>query len=524
MITEQRSCNPDAEGFLRRYGWLVIGLIVLCFLAAMGFPEGMLGAERWLGLSAAGTRVDFQPSYSEIGVGESITVSVMVHDVEDLYSLQMVVRFDPTLLQVQDADLGQPGVQVGVGSALSQTVTSIDGFFLQTVDNVAGTIAITVSFAFPDLAFYGSGSLIDISFLGVGGGSSSLGFDQLVLSDSTGASIDLTSYDGTVVVFDGTITPSPSPTSTSTTTPIPTDVATIWISPTHSEVAVGMTTTVDIEISNVKNLYGATVELSFDPTLAQVVDADPGEAGVQIALGDLLSPDNVVTNQVDNTAGTIELDLSQIAPSPPVTGTGTLASIVFEGTHGGLSPISFTEVLLGNPDGVEIPAVSVDGELLVLDGSTLIGSVSFQGRPAPPSLAWRTPLSVTLTTPGGGGPDFTFGTVCDETGTFTITNIVSGTYHVKVRDLHSLWNVRQSQPIHLGLNYVNMGTLVEGDSNLSQTIDVVDFSILASTYAKSLGDPGYDPRADYNNSNDINVFDFSILASNFGRSGENILP
>ncbi len=556
MSTRSRSMDTDAANLTRRYGWLLVALVMVTLFAAMLFPEGVLSSSPRSRLRVADALVCFDPQVAELDVGVTQTVSLMVYDVTDFYGVQMELRFDPATIQILDANPGEPGVQVGVGDVLAPTQTALDGFMLQTVDNDEGRIDILASFAQPDPPFSGSGSLIHITFLTLDGGTSDWTFDTLVLSNSTGDNFgEVEICNGSVVVLDGTYTPEPTPThtvaaaatatatatATPTQTPIPT--AAVAVLPPRSEFDLGTSVSVQVVVSDVVNLYGVGFELSFDPSLVQVVDADPGEPGVQITLGDFLSPDIVGSHAVDNAAGTIDIAFAQMAPSLPVTGTGTIAIIVFTGTNAGLASLTFDSAQLSNPDAIEMPADAWHGELLVVDltqptptptatptpdpapgdGATLVGLVSFQARPAPPHMDWTSPLSVTLQMANGGGADATFSPPTDATGVFTITNIVPGTYDIAVRDRNSLWNVRNGYALTAGINHVNMGTVVAGDANNDEIIDVLDFSILASTYATSFTDLGWDPRADFNNSGAIDILDFSLLASNFGRSGRTIL-
>jgi hypothetical protein len=279
-----------------------------------------------------------------------------------------------------------------------------------------------------------------------------------------------------------------------------------------------MTTTVEIRILGVTNLYGAEVHLTFDPTIVHVVDADPSTpVTVQVALGDFPYPDSVAQNLANNTTGTIDVAVAQTLPRPPCNGDGTLCTITFEALQWGTSPVHFVSALLADTNGLVIPSTTSDGEIAVLQAGTVVGQVTFQGRAAP---NWSCPLSVALFAPGGTTPLYTFASLCDQSGTFTVTNIVSDTYHIKVRDQHSLWNVRHSFPVHTGINTVNLGLIVDGDSDLNGVINQSDFGILAAAYGTSWPNPGYDARADHNNSWQIDIYDFSILATNYGRSGE----
>jgi hypothetical protein len=545
MSTENRSTDTDRVNLAQRYGWILIAFVMMTLFAAMLFPEGAFSASHRSKVGVADALVCFDPQVVELTVGVTRTVSLMVYDVTNFYGVQMDLRFDPTTIQILDANPGDPGVQVGIGDVLWPTQTTLDGFLLQTVDNDEGRIDILASFAQSDPPFTGSGSLIRITFLTLDSGTSDWTFDNLVLSNSTGDNFgEVEVCASRVIVLNGNDTPEPTLTqtaiSTATPTLTPVSTAAIAVLPPHMEFELGTSVSVQVVVSDVVNLYGVDFKLSFDPALVQVVDADSDKAGVQITLGDFLSPDIVPAHVVDNAAGTIEIAFAQKAPSLPATGTGTIATIMFTGTDPGLSLLTFDSVQLSNSDAIEILASKFDGKLLVGDpqqpiptatptpdtpqnDAILVGSVSFQARPTPPHIAWVSPLSVTLEISNGGGSPSTYSTTTDASGVFTITNIIPGTYNIAVRDRNSLWNVRNGYALIQGVNHVNMGTVIAGDANHDGSIDVLDFSILASTYATSSAAPDWSPRADFNNSGSIDVLDFSLLASNFGRSGRTIL-
>ena len=54
--------------------------------------------------------------------------------------------------------------------------------------------------------------------------------------------------------------------------------------------AVDETVDVSIVITDVTGLYSASVDLTFDPAVLEVVDADPGRSGVQIFTGTFPGP------------------------------------------------------------------------------------------------------------------------------------------------------------------------------------------------------------------------------------------
>lgn len=127
--------------------------------------------------------------------------------------------------------------------------------------------------------------------------------------------------------------------------------------PTVAAAHPGQQIVMNLYVEDVTGLYGVEMDLSFDPAIAQVVDADPGTPGVQIQpLYDFLVPDFVVRRSANNTTGVIEYAATQIFPSQPVSGSGAVASVTFQSVSNGTFSMPFTEVLLVDIDGTPIAA------------------------------------------------------------------------------------------------------------------------------------------------------------------------
>jgi hypothetical protein len=144
--------------------------------------------------------------------------------------------------------------------------------------------------------------------------------------------------------------------------------AQVGLEPSELTLSPGSTGVMTISVSGASGLYGAEAHLTFDPSVVEVVDADGSKPGVQVALGDLLSPDFVAVNSADNGLGTVDLALTQLSPTPPSDGEGALAMITFRGVATGTSTIEFDSAILADPDGEPIAAdvhggtVNVGGE------------------------------------------------------------------------------------------------------------------------------------------------------------------
>ena len=178
---------------------------------------------------------------------------------------------------------------------------------------------------------------------------------------------------------------------------------TVSIAPASQEIFLGGTGTTGILVEGVTDLYGFEFEITFDPAILEVVDADPGKEGIQIEAGDFLNPDWTLDNTVDNDNGTIAYALSQMNPTPPKNGGGILATITWRDKTVGTSPIHFAHVMLGATEGMEIPASAEDGQIVVVPAqappaATPTGTAAPTGTRSPvPPTSTPVPPTPTLT-------------------------------------------------------------------------------------------------------------------------------
>lgn len=129
----------------------------------------------------------------------------------------------------------------------------------------------------------------------------------------------------------------------------------------------GRTGAVVVTVRDVVGLYGADVQLAFDPHRVQVEDANPAKPGVQVQLGSFLSADLVVRNVADNAAGTVHVVFTQLNPAAPASGTGDLFSVTFRALNSGATtPVTVTSSMLSSRDGIEIPAGASAGRITLV--------------------------------------------------------------------------------------------------------------------------------------------------------------
>ena len=153
--------------------------------------------------------------------------------------------------------------------------------------------------------------------------------------------------------------------------------------------APGQTLPAAIRIADIQNVYGFEMELKFDPSVVQVVDADPNAPGVQLLPGDFLSSDLIVRNTADNAAGVIQYAVTQLNPSVPKSGSGTLFTLnIVGGTAGKSGRIEVAKALFATRDGELIPVAASSGEVVVAAQTTVVPTVTTQPSrtPSPTSV------------------------------------------------------------------------------------------------------------------------------------------
>jgi hypothetical protein len=153
-------------------------------------------------------------------------------------------------------------------------------------------------------------------------------------------------------------------------------------------------------------------------------------------------------------------------------------------------------------------------------GSTIIqGHVVWQGRPAQPNPLQQLPVTVTLKS---GVLEFNYpAQTTDANGSFTLDtgSIPFGNYQWLVKNPQFLANTGNVTLSGNNTN-VDMGLMRAGDANNDNNVNIVDFALLKASYGMSVGDPGYDARADFTGDNVVSLPDFNWIKVNFGTSGE----
>jgi len=133
------------------------------------------------GSAQEGATVRLEPLPGQKGT-DVVTLAIRIENATRLYGVEVHLAFDPTRLQVQDADPDREGVQIQAGD-----FPSPDFIVQNQADNVKGTIDYAVTQLAPRKAVDGSGVLATVTVKGKD--ISSLTFVEATLANPDGQEI-----------------------------------------------------------------------------------------------------------------------------------------------------------------------------------------------------------------------------------------------------------------------------------------------------------------------------------------------
>lgn len=195
---------------------------VLLFLGVCSFL-GNLFLPASSALAQGVALIHLVPDPVLVGAGQNDAVEVRVENVQDLYGLDIRLRFDPSVVEVVDEDPATEGVQVRPGDLLHP-----DLIVRNVADNAEGTIWFALTQLNPSEAVSGSGTAFVVTFRGKRAGfGSPLSITYQKMASREGAVISASAQDGEVRVVEKerappTPTQAPAPSKPTVSLPIET--------------------------------------------------------------------------------------------------------------------------------------------------------------------------------------------------------------------------------------------------------------------------------------------------------------
>jgi general secretion pathway protein D len=115
----------------------------------------------------------------------------------------------------------------------------------------------------------------------------------------------------------------------------------VSFSPPRAEGPLGSAITVSLMVDNVNDLFTAPLHLQFDPKVLRLNDVTPGE--LLTSDGKPLMP---MSKNIMNDTGEVSVTLSRAPGAGGVSGSGTLATFVFQAAGKGTATVSLPDFAL----------------------------------------------------------------------------------------------------------------------------------------------------------------------------------
>jgi hypothetical protein len=134
----------------------------------------------------------------------------------------------------------------------------------------------------------------------------------------------------------------------------------LYVDPQFSSQPIGSNFTINIRLSNVTDLFGFDLNLSWDPTVLEYLNHVAKIPVEDYPDGVLHEPLFWLKNEVNAVTGSIWLVASSLSPAPTFNGSGIIFNITFQVLAEGVSELNFLADDLAKP-GVPIEHQTING-------------------------------------------------------------------------------------------------------------------------------------------------------------------
>lgn len=258
--------------------------------------------------------------------------------------------------------------------------------------------------------------------------------------------------------------------------------------------------------------------VNYDSNVLEVQSITPGSA-----LPETLLSESGTSGQLDYSA--------QALTGPYPSGEFVLATITFEAlVITSETSISFStaseRVNNANILDTPLPVAPLGASVEVIAGIPTRVEFRFEGGARPQPEGWEQPVTIRFLDAASNGNNITieFEDVLsqfdgsDSGNPLAFVDVLvapPGVYHVETEGPSTLVNRKEDVDLIAAPATIDMDTLLSGNANGDSIINILDFGSLAASFREAIGDPGFDPRADFDDNGIVNIFDFGLLAKNF---------
>ncbi len=162
------------------------------------------------------TTVTVTPQISTPAVGQTITISIQLNNVQNLYGIALTLNWNPSMLSLQ-ANSNQ--TFIGTSNGVLNTPTSV---FQDSASQAIGEFDLAAVSVSPATAFSGSGTIATMKFTVTNAGDSNLALVSTLANYAPGGTSEPIAHNDVSGTVDATSTSGSSSPTTPTSSPSPT--------------------------------------------------------------------------------------------------------------------------------------------------------------------------------------------------------------------------------------------------------------------------------------------------------------
>lgn len=261
--------------------------------------------------------------------------------------------------------------------------------------------------------------------------------------------------------------------------------------------------TFTVRLANAVDLYGYQFKLTYPK---DQVDAT---AAFVLTFFDGTQYGNGWNATVDSAAGEIRFARTLVGPTPPLSGSGPLATVTFApkaGATAGEYEIAFVGDILAEIEGAALAHTKQSGWLTIYDVGGLQGVVDLQGR--------SNESGAVVTIVGAGG--YSASTTTNAVGAWQFGNVPAGSYQVNIEMARYLDAQKTGVVVSNGVvTPLASVKLLGGDTNDDDHVEIGDLSTIGGKFGTTVNP--LTETADINADGEVNILDLVLAAGNYDK-------
>lgn len=311
---------------------------------------------------------------------------------------------------------------------------------------------------------------------------------------------------------------------------------TVYVDPQLQEVGVGSAVTVKVNISEVENLAGFDIQMSWDTAFLEYVNHNVTMPVESYPGGILHEPVLMIKDEVNLTAGSYWIAAVSMSPDPPFNGSGIAFEMTFQAKTIGICLLDIFSCDLASYVGLPILHNLMDGLVEIVEAH----DVAVTNISIPKTIVgqiFSTRINVTVENQGSFAETFNMTISVNETPINT-TRISLVNYSIITVTVH--WDTtgwpKNNYTISVTVDTVadevdcadnnlvaneKVYVTIPGDVDADFDVDIFDVVSIVGSYGSSLrvrADPPYVPNHDINDDGKVDIFDIVIACNHYGES------